>query len=115
MCIYIYIYIVLSMFQPAKAQHENIAQLKPSGVGVPGTLSPGTPLYVLRCHPWDPGYEKKRPLVMKLLCWFISLGLLWFIKVMYVYIWLYMFMIYIYIYIYSNPEQDTMVHRSDGS
>ena len=45
------------MFQPAKAQHIQKAQLKPSGVGVPGTLSPGTPLYVLRRHPSDPGYE----------------------------------------------------------
>ena len=41
--------------------------------------------------------KKKGPLVMKLLCWFISLGLLWFIKVMYIYIWLYMVMIMIYI------------------
>ena len=98
--VYIYVYIIyiyiLSMFQPATAQHIQKAQLKPSGVGVPGTLSPGTPLYVLRCHPSDPGYEKKGPLVMKLLCWFISIGLLWFIKVMYIHI------IYMVIYGYDT-------------
>ena len=90
------------MFQPAKAQHENIAQLKPSGVGVPGTLSPGTPLYVLRCHPSDPGYEKKKGPPGYEIAMLVYISRFTMVHKSYVciYIWLYMFMIYIYIYLY---------------
>ena len=99
------------MFQPAKAQHIQKAQLKPSGVGVPGTLSPGTPLYVLRRHPSDPGYETLGApgdeIAMLVYIYRFTMVHKSYVYTYYIYIYGYIWLWYIYTY--SNPQQDTRV------
>ena len=118
--IYIYIYVytvhnihhiyIISMFQPAKAQHIHCPVFQPSGVGVPGTLStPGTPLYVLRCHP-SMGPRLRNPGGPWLWNCYVGLYLgLRYVYTYYIYIYRVIYVYDIYIYTYSNPQQDTRV------